>query len=62
MIREMRMNNKSVTVCFSGHRILKDPKEEIEAKLEAAIRQCIGSGSEGLTNLCIIPSKYYGKR
>ena len=40
------MNNKSVTVCFSGHRILKDPKEEIEAKLEAAIRQCIGSGSE----------------
>ena len=39
------MNNKAVTVCFSGHRILKDPKEEIEAKLEAAIRQCIDSGS-----------------
>lgn len=40
------MNNKDVTVCFSGHRILKDPKEEVEANLEAAIRQCIDNGSE----------------
>lgn len=40
------MNNRDVTVCFSGHRILKDPKSEIEAKLEIAIRECIDSGSE----------------
>ena len=40
------MNNKSKTVCFSGHRSFRDPKAEIEKNLEFAIRQCIENGSE----------------
>ncbi len=40
------MNEKSKTVCFSGHRELHEPKEDIEKRLEAAIRQCILNGAE----------------
>ncbi len=40
------MNEKLKTVCFSGHRELHEPKEEIEKRLEAAIRQCISNGAE----------------
>lgn len=40
------MNNKDKTVCFSGHRVLHDPKDEVEKKLETAIRQCITDGAE----------------
>lgn len=40
------MNDKTKTVCFSGHRKLHDPKAEIEKNLETAIRQCIEAGSE----------------
>lgn len=41
------MNIREKTVCFSGHRILYDPKEEVEKNLEAAVRQCIADGSKG---------------
>ena len=40
------MGDKIKTVCFSGHRVLHDPKEAVEKSLEIAIRQCIESGSE----------------
>ena len=40
------MSSKSITVCFSGHRVLQDPKTEIEKKLEAAVRECINKGAE----------------
>ena len=40
------MSSKSITVCFSGHRVLHDPKTEIEKKLEAAVRECISKGAE----------------
>ncbi len=40
------MNNKQKTVCFSGHRILHDPKEVVERSIEIAIRQCISEGAE----------------
>lgn len=40
------MNNKTKTVCFSGHRKFHDPKAEIEKSIEAAIRQCIEAGSD----------------
>lgn len=40
------MNTKAKTVCFSGHRILHDPKEEVEKSIEAAIKACIDDGSE----------------
>ncbi len=40
------MNEKSKTVCFSGHRELSEPKENIEKRLEAAVRQCILNGAE----------------
>ena len=40
------MNDKTKTVCFSGHRTFHDPKAEIEKSLEAVIRKCIESGSE----------------
>lgn len=39
-------DEKSKTVCFSGHRILYDPKADIEKSLEIVIRQCIKNGSE----------------
>lgn len=41
------MNIREKTVCFSGHRILYDPKEEVEKNLEAAVRQCIADGAKG---------------
>lgn len=41
------MDNRNKTVCFSGHRILYDPKEEVEKNLEAAVRQCIADGAKG---------------
>ena len=40
------MNSKTKTVCFSGHRGFKDPKAEIEKKLETAVRECIDKGAE----------------
>ena len=40
------MNIREKTVCFSGHRILHDPKEVVERSLESAIRQCISEGAE----------------
>ena len=40
------MNNKQKTVCFSGHRILHEPKEVVERSIEIAIRQCISEGAE----------------
>lgn len=40
------MNDKTKTVCFSGHRVLYDSKDEIENRLEKAIRQCITNGAE----------------
>lgn len=40
------MNNKSKTVCFSGHRVFQDPKAEIEKNLETAVRDCISKGAE----------------
>ncbi len=42
------MNEKSKTVCFSGHREINDyePKENIEKRLEAAVRKCILNGAE----------------
>ena len=40
------MSSKNTTVCFSGHRVLHDPKTEIEKKLEAAVRECISKGAE----------------
>jgi len=42
----MEMDKRSKTVCFSGHRVLQDPKTQIEKKLEAAVRKCIGNGAE----------------
>ncbi len=39
------MFEKSKTVCFSGHRVLYDPKDIIEKRLEAAIRQSIADGA-----------------
>lgn len=38
------MENKSETVCFSGHRILHDPQETVTQQLENAIRNCIEDG------------------
>lgn len=38
------MTEKLKTVCFSGHRILHDPKEIVEQRLNAAIRECITEG------------------
>lgn len=35
------MENKSETVCFSGHRILHDPQEAVKQQLENAIRNCV---------------------
>lgn len=40
------MNDRAKTVCFTGHRVLHDPKSEIENSLETAIRQCIDKGAE----------------
>ena len=40
------MNNRGKSVCFSGHRVLQDPKAEIERKLETAVRECISKGAE----------------
>ncbi len=40
------MTDKSKTVCFSGHRVLYDPKEIIEQRLENAIRQSISKGAD----------------
>lgn len=40
------MNIREKTVCFSGHRILHDPKEVVERSIEIAIRQCISEGAE----------------
>ena len=40
------MTEKSKTVCFTGHRVLYEKREEIESKVEAAVRECIGNGSE----------------
>lgn len=40
------IDDKTKTVCFSGHRKFFDPIAEIEAKLEAEIRKCIESGME----------------
>lgn len=40
------MNSIEKTVCFSGHRVLQDPKEDVEKNIEAAIRTCIADGSE----------------
>lgn len=40
------MNNKERTVCFSGHRVLYDPKAEVEKSIESAVRKCIAGGSE----------------
>lgn len=38
------MNTKFETVCFSGHRILYDPREFVEQQLYAAIQECIANG------------------
>lgn len=40
------MNKREKTVCFSGHRILHDPKEIVERSIEIAIKQCISEGAE----------------
>ncbi len=40
------MNIREKIVCFSGHRILHDPKEVVERSIEIAIRQCISEGAE----------------
>ncbi len=40
------MTVKSKTVCFSGHRVLYEPKEIIEQRLENAIRQSISKGAD----------------
>lgn len=40
------MNDKTKTVCFSGHRVFHNPKKEIEISLEAVVRQCITNGFE----------------
>lgn len=40
------MNDKIKTVCFSGHRVLHDPKQNIDISLESAVRQCIANGAE----------------
>ncbi len=40
------MNDKTKTVCFSGHRVLYDPKQDIEISLENSVRQCIANGAE----------------
>jgi len=40
------MTDKSKTVCFSGHRVLYDPKEIIEKRLETAVRQSISKGAD----------------
>lgn len=39
------MQKKSQIVCFSGHRVLHDPKKVVEKRLEAAIRQSIADGA-----------------
>lgn len=38
------MNSIEKTVCFSGHRILHEPKEEIQARTETAVKKCIEQG------------------
>lgn len=40
------MTEKSKTVCFTGHSVLYEKREEIESKVEAAVRECIGNGYE----------------
>jgi len=40
------MTEKTKTVCFSGHRVLHDPKETVEKSLENAIRQSISKGAD----------------
>ena len=40
------MNNKTTTVCFSGHRVFQDPTADIEKKLDKAVRDCISKGAE----------------
>lgn len=38
------MDMKEKTVCFSGHRVFHDPKEEIAVKLQATVRKSISEG------------------
>lgn len=38
------MSEKSKTVCFTGHRILHDPKELVVKRLNEVIRECISDG------------------
>lgn len=38
--------DRAKAVCFTGHRAFYDKKEEIESKLEDAVRQCIEDGYE----------------
>ncbi len=40
------MDEKSKTVCFSGHREISEPIEDIEKRLEVIVRQCIIKGAE----------------
>lgn len=40
------MNTKEKTVCFSGHRVLYDPKEIIEQQLAAILKNCIANGKD----------------
>lgn len=40
------MNNVQKTVCFSGHRVLYEPKDKIKVKTEIAVRKCIEQGFE----------------
>lgn len=42
------MNATEKTVCFSGHRILHDPKETVTQQLENAIRNCVEDGKTTL--------------
>ncbi len=40
------MFDRTKTVCFSGHRVLHNPKADIERSIETAIRECIADSSE----------------
>ena len=39
------MYERSKTVCFTGHRTLYEPRQEVERRLETVVRSCIANGA-----------------
>lgn len=48
------MNNKEKTVCFSGHRILHEPKEDVEKSQSSHLVSSVTSGDSAACAPCIV--------